>query len=463
MKRSSVVFASGVIFLGLGTSAFAADSGINLHQIYPAQNTRFMTVESPTLSPVEEDLAHLPELNNDYGRYYRDYYERLYLQLNFDYVTNPLATVDGAGTRTGKVVDSFGTMNLSAGYQLNPRVAVFGEVGVSHVTIDGASPIPTSGSSSALSDTRLIVKWLLNPPNDEKRSMTFALIPEIVLPTGNTNYFASNGSGVGVGLNLSAEKEWGKLSVSGNFGFRHSPDATYAQIDYRDQLPYALGILYRWDDSWGVVGEFTGAFAVTSSDFQNLAEIFAGPRWRQSRDWTFLAAAGTGHFKADMSNDFRGVFQVKYTPFSEPKALAPAPTPTPAPVVFVKPIHLQSEEFCPLESITFANNSIVMTEHAKKQLKDFAQRLNDTKKLPRIKSVQIQGHASPVGPLDHNQVLSEGRASTSKDFLVSLGVVENTVETRAYSQFAAPKGDFKTKKDKMNAWRRAEFFCVYEK
>ncbi len=438
MKRKTTI-AAAVSGLGLLGAAAFADNGVNLHQIYPAMNTGYFTVESPMLSPVSEA------------------YRRIFLELNVDFISNPLVTVGADGHRTGTVVDSFTTFNLAGGYQFNSRFGLFGEIGFSHVAYDDSvSRLEGGSGTTQLSDSRILAKWLLIPPGDDHHSFTLAVIPELILATGSTKNFTSNGS-FGSGVSVSAQKEWGKLTTTGNFGYRHASNATaFSQIDWRDQLPYSLGLLYRFTDFFGVVGEFTGALALSSQDAQNLTEVFAGPRFRASRDWTFLAGAGTGHFKEDMSNDFRMLLQVKYSPLAAPKVapvlITAAPTPNPP-----------SNEFCPLSSIVFQKSSSLLSDQSKDQIREFAKRVMDESKAPRIRIIQIQGHANPRGNPERNETLALARTEVSKEYLVSLGVPESRLESRSFNQSTAPRGSFKTEDEKMEAWKRAEFFCIYDR
>ncbi len=456
MKLNLTCLISGLIFvLGFHSSQSAqASKGINLHQIFPAKNTRFLTVESPTLSPVIEDMVYLPELDLDYGRYYREFYSRSYFEFNFDYVNDPLVRIDPAtNQRIESLVSSMSSFNFSFGRQIDPRIGLFGEMGVHQVAIPQSNFVIKNGNFTTLGDSRLILKILLNPPNDDQRKLTFALIPELILPTGDTQFFTSVGT-LGWGGHLSVEREWGKLILSGNLGFRYAQNAFYSGIRYQRMVPFAFGALYRWNDHWGVVTEFSGAAAIDSSDFQNRAEAFLGPRYRVNRDWTLLAALGTGKFRDNMSNDFRGILQVKFSPFKTPTRLERA---APVGVAATKTLDVP----CSLGNILFANASTELSAKAKASLEVFAKRVLDQSQTPKVKLIQVQGHASPTGSPVKNQELSEGRSEVARDYLVNLGVPDDLIQIRAYSQTAVPKGQFKSRKEKLEAWRRAEFFCEY--
>ena len=452
-------FWSGVVCF-FSMSAAHAD-GINLHQLYPAKNTRFLSVESPTLSPAVEDLVHLG-LGDDYGKYYRDYYERIYLELNFDYLAVPLVNVDSAtGNRASRIVDSISSTNFSAGYQLNQRIAVFGEMAAHRIQIVDTQGFKTP-ISTKMGDSRVIVKWLVNPPNDAERNWTFAIIPEITFPTGSPEYFTGNGS-TGYGINLSAENEAGKLIMSGNLGFRYAEKATYGPIDYRKQFPFALGLLYRWSDHMGWLGEMNGSIAYTSSEFQNHFELFTGPRWRAAKDWTLLAGAGTGHFKSDMANDFRAILQIKFTPFFNRKPAVEAERVIPS-LALAKPAPvIETKEFCELGNVVFPVGKATLSEDAKRKIAHFSKRVLQTNKKPLLLRVQVQGHSSPEGNPSKNAELAVARAELVKAYLLAQGVGNEKVVVRGYNASVGPRGNFQTEKERWNAWRRAELFCEYQK
>ncbi len=90
-------------------------------------------------------------------------------------------------------------------------------------------------------------------------------------------------------------------------------------------------------------------------------------------------------------------------------------------------------------TLLFVVNSAVVTEDSNAKLKELTELL---KAYPNAKLI-IEGHASSDGSMAYNQTLSEKRANSVKEALISMGVDASRLETVAYGE-TRPSADNKT-------------------
>lgn len=93
------------------------------------------------------------------------------------------------------------------------------------------------------------------------------------------------------------------------------------------------------------------------------------------------------------------------------------------PAVFEK-----GQETVVLEGVHFETNSANLTQESYEILDGVAAKLRDN---PKVK-VEIQGHTDEVGTPEYNQDLSQRRAETVRDYLVSKGVKEDRLVAKGY-------------------------------
>jgi outer membrane protein OmpA-like peptidoglycan-associated protein len=88
----------------------------------------------------------------------------------------------------------------------------------------------------------------------------------------------------------------------------------------------------------------------------------------------------------------------------------------------------KGQETLVLEGVHFETNSANLTQESYSILDDVAAKLRDN---PKVK-VEIQGHTDEVGTPEYNQDLSQRRAETVRDYLVSKGVKEDRLVAKGY-------------------------------
>lgn len=83
-----------------------------------------------------------------------------------------------------------------------------------------------------------------------------------------------------------------------------------------------------------------------------------------------------------------------------------------------------------LEGVNFEYNSAALTAASRRPLDEIA---DGMKKHPRLK-VEIQGHTDSTGSPAYNLKLSQRRADSVRDYLLSQGVPEDQLQTKGYGQ-----------------------------
>lgn len=110
------------------------------------------------------------------------------------------------------------------------------------------------------------------------------------------------------------------------------------------------------------------------------------------------------------------VFLAKAAPKPKPVA-QPAPLPQPK-ITWI------------LSGVNFDFNSDVVRPDAKEVLKSDIKILREN---PQIR-VEIQGHTCDLGPAEYNRTLSDRRANSIKEYLVSQGIARDRLEARGYGE-----------------------------
>jgi OmpA-OmpF porin, OOP family len=118
-----------------------------------------------------------------------------------------------------------------------------------------------------------------------------------------------------------------------------------------------------------------------------------------------------------------------------PVAVAPAPAPAPAPVIVQAPAPAPIVQTVTIERYNLMADALFnydrydlanLRPEGKARLDNLAARL---KTLSGVEAIKLTGHADRLGGDNYNQRLSERRAETVKNYLVSRGVDSNLMQT----------------------------------
>jgi OmpA-OmpF porin, OOP family len=113
-----------------------------------------------------------------------------------------------------------------------------------------------------------------------------------------------------------------------------------------------------------------------------------------------------------------------------PPAAPPPPPPTPAPAPTPPPPAYVERSALTLEGVNFAFNRADLTAESRPVLDGVAEGL---KKHPRVK-VEIQGHTDSVGKAAYNLKLSQHRAESVLNYLVTDGVSADQLTAKGYGE-----------------------------
>ncbi|MDJ0883508.1 MAG: OmpA family protein [Desulfobacterales bacterium] len=131
-----------------------------------------------------------------------------------------------------------------------------------------------------------------------------------------------------------------------------------------------------------------------------------------------LASSADEIVSSDGMADFvEKVFLAAAKPMAKPAPPPPPPLPQPK-ITWI------------LSGVNFDFNSDVVRPDAKEILKSDIKILREN---PQIR-VEVQGHTCDLGPADYNRELSDRRAQSIKEYLISQGVARNRLESRGYGE-----------------------------
>lgn len=132
---------------------------------------------------------------------------------------------------------------------------------------------------------------------------------------------------------------------------------------------------------------------------------------------------------------------------------APAPKPVPPPVL--APVPSAEKVNIPSDAL-FAYDKAEISDQGREKLGEFANRLKDI----NLEVVTAVGHADRIGSDSYNQVLSEKRANSVKDFLINQGIPANRIYTEGKGEAQPVSGDACKKLGAENKRNRKLIDCL---
>ncbi|MBI3541871.1 MAG: OmpA family protein [Deltaproteobacteria bacterium] len=381
--------------------------------------------------------------------------EALQFGAMYNYVNRPLVEVTpDRKTRTADVISAINTVDITGGYYFNDRFFVGADMPINMVTMPGKA------QQFSLADSRLLAKVRLT---EDKAPVSFALIPELYIPTGDRSLYLSDGA-FGGGIKAALEHEFGKMRVSGNLGFRHNEGSSLQDINYHNRLTGGLGSKIYLGPKWSLNVEVSGAMLLPQRTDQNMGEAYLGARYLLRQDMAVTLGGAVGAFNNVGSSDYRIVagLQIFAVPTkSEPTYYAPAPQPRVSAVA--KPViaaasarvFYEHKQIRVTEEVKFKHDSSELVASGMSLLDEVAQVIK--KNQPYIKTITIEGHTNEIGSHQYNMNLSRERAASVKEYLTSRGVPESMLATVGYGKTRPKVMPGLAKQARLNANRRVEF------
>ncbi len=343
--------------------------------------------------------------------------ETVILSTYYNYVEDPFIKVNKERTeRTGTIIEGINSFHIGAGYQASSRFLIGVSSSVAQVWL------PDRRGDYSMGDTVLIGKYRMSA---DKNKTSFAIIPELELPTGDENLYLSN-QGVGVGLKLAGEHNFGSLQLNGNLGLMFNNKAKYKNWDYRQRLLMALGVQYNFDEQWALSIEGTTTRTLPFNDYNNPGEVYLGGRYRHNDTVSFNTGVSIGNVNSVSSNEFRLLLGVKYIPRLKNGPMQWKHLFTKEEIEIIKKILEIRDE------IKFEHDSYKLTKESKHSLKTIANLILEGDH--EFKKIVIEGHANKIGTEEYNLNLSKKRAKEVKNELLKLGLKDKLVETQGFGE-----------------------------
>jgi outer membrane protein OmpA-like peptidoglycan-associated protein len=354
----------------------------------------------------------------------------------YNYVEDPVVITNADRTkRVGTMIEGITAFHYGVGYQMSNRFLV----GLSSFAANVYSPDRQGTWTNG--DTKLMGKYRMTA---DRAKNSFAIISQFDLPTGNEEFFVGNG-GFGAGLKLAYERDFGKFQVNANLGFMNNSKAIFRDLDYRKKLLMALGTFIPLNDTWGIVAE--GTMARTFKKYQNPGEIYAGARYKYSKNFSISAGASVGDLGETGAGEFRLVAGVKYIPFLKNGPFRWKNYFTKKEREMIKRMLEINDE------IQFDHDSNQLTDAGRDALKRIAQIMKE--EGTTFKKVVVSGHANKVGTEEYNASLSNRRAAAVRNYLLEQGISPDYLKTEAHGE-SMPKAIQDWSKAKVQN-RRVEF------
>ncbi|MCC7440215.1 MAG: hypothetical protein IT285_01195 [Bdellovibrionales bacterium] len=271
------------------------------------------SVSVQTLTPVMNGTYQLTE--DARGRFEPESSEwsgdRFFFNGQYNFVDDPLVKFDeNRDQKVGTVVDSIHTLNLTGGVFFRPGLSIGATL-----PMNLSRPYGSSGRF-ALGDSRLQAKFRLTAADSRTH---FSVAPELSVPTGSEADYLSSGT-LGTGLLMSLERDFGRLSVALNLGYRLNPGARYETVDYRQMIPLGIGAHYRLSERWGVNAEAGGAIGFPIRPFNNPGDFYLGGRYQFNPGVALSSGAAFRSLGTGSDGHFRWIVGFSMSP--QPKAYA---------------------------------------------------------------------------------------------------------------------------------------------
>jgi len=280
----------------------------------------------------------------------------------------------------------------------------------------------------------------------DSKYVGIALVPFVTAPTGRSTTFMGAGTITG-GAKLAVDFDpHERFRIGLNAGYLAKDDVTIRGARIDDMLLLGAGLNVRVHDRIDLIAEGTASTQVRDffeREVQTPVEADGAVRIHATKNLDVTAGGGAGFTVGVGAPDFRAFLGLNYTRHKEEEAPPPR-----QPEIKAKKITIDQKIHFDFDKATIKKESYGI-------LDDVA---NVLKANPNIKRVRIEGHTDSIGTDAYNQKLSERRANSVRDFLVSKGIDASRLEAVGYGE-SRPIDDNKTAAGRANN-RRTEFNVI---
>ncbi|HEY8279704.1 MAG TPA: OmpA family protein [Bdellovibrionota bacterium] len=427
------------LFVGLAYTLQASADSVNVQLFKSPFNLNYGMVESSIHDGLPWDEA-APR-------------PKYFASADYHYVKDPLVVINTTtNTRIRALVNNVHTMDLAGGYFFSPATSVYLQMPLNYANLPGGT------NQFGLGDSRAAGKFTLS---ETAGGLSFSVMPELVLPTGDKARFLSD-DGLGAGVLLIAEQNFGTFRLTGNAGYLRSGRASYPGIDYRNRVPLGLGAAIPVARQWAINLEGKGAIAIPASQRQNASEFYAGLNYHPVKHVAAILGGSLGAFDKAGSSDYRVQAAVRVY-FDEGRHERPAPIEEPPPPPKPAPkARMVEDKIEILEEIQFEHNKDRLMSHSKKVLDEVADIIRAH--ADGIKYVEVEGHTSHPGTDAYNLKLSMRRARAVVSYLtIEQKIPARMLKAKGYGESRPKFKPGKATPAQLELNRRVEFNVIRNK
>jgi len=373
----------------------------------------------------------------------------------FDYSNRPLQFVaTGAAVGRQSVIDNlfvanlFGALSFTDWFEagLNIPVVAFNEF-----FTDDAAAQPDSGGG--MNDIMMMMKFRF--VDIDKHKVGFSFMPYFTLPTGDVVRYMGNGAVTGGARLITDFKIADRFSMALNLGMLMRDDVTRNAVRINDQFTYNLAGNLRFGRGWEAIAEVYGSTVLSDFfSFTNSSPLEAGGgiRYNFAKSGFAVDVGGTvGIIDGVGAPRFRAFAGLRWTaPISEPCPECPPPAPPPDPRINGNKIVIWGKIYYDTDKATIKPISFPVLDDV----------VDVMQKNPQLTLVEVQGHTDARASDEYNMKLSQARAESARNYLISKGVDASRLTARGYGE-TQPIAD-NTTKEGMSQNRRTEFIILQQ-
>lgn len=373
-----------------------------------------------------------------------------HLGASFDYANQPLrfsGTGSFLGTRQSVIdhmitMHALGALGFTDWFQVGLRIPIvlynwfYSDEPV-------AAPSATPDPSAMPGDIEFMLKFRIL--DIEKYGVGLAFIPRVTAPTGDVVRYTGNGNITGGGTLAVDFKPIDQVRIGLNAGTILRDSVVRHGVEMDHQAVGGAAVSWQFHPRWEVIAEGFGTttFANLGTTANTTLETGAGVRYLFGDSGFALDVGGTLGWIDGVGNPrYRGFTTLRWTSPAEKKV------PPPDPRIQGNKIVLWGKIFYDTAKATILPISYPVLDDV----------VDVLVKNQNIMLVEVQGHCDHRGADDYNLKLSQARAESAMNYLISKGIESQRLRAVGYGE-SRPIATNETKEG-MSQNRRTEFIIV---
>jgi hypothetical protein len=280
-----LLFAVGIFFIEIPTQA-----GLDVQTERVTSSLYYELVEDTQIEP----------------NYLGIKYDKTFLKTRINIVDQPLVLQEAGGKGSSPIVERINSFEFLLAVPLSSSFLLSSDLSLSSVEI------PDQGSKVSLGDFRVSGKY--RPERWQNPWVEIALMPEIYFPTGQEEAFTSNGS-FGAGLLLVLQKNFPRMNIAANIGYRSFSQAQYRDINQKNQIPASVGAFLPISQKFAVNVEGSLNSYLNQGGGQSTGDFYAGLRCQFSKNNILSAGVGMASVSSSDTPSYRYLVGLTILPF----------------------------------------------------------------------------------------------------------------------------------------------------